>query len=83
MQRRFSDFYLKNNLLAVKDWACAVFLDDCKSIRAYLYICIRIQTYFDSFGVEYIPKEIKKFIGKNNSTANIKNTCTEHKHLIQ
>ena len=28
-------------------------------------------TYFDSFGVEYIPKEIKKFIGNKNIIANI------------
>ena len=28
-------------------------------------------TYFDSFGVEHISKEIKKFIGSKNITANI------------
>ena len=28
-------------------------------------------TYFDNFGVEHIPKEIKKFIDYKNSTANI------------
>ena len=28
-------------------------------------------TYFDSFGVEHIPKEIKKFIGNKNIQANI------------
>ena len=27
--------------------------------------------YFDSFGVEYIPKEIKKCIGNKNIKANI------------
>ena len=27
--------------------------------------------YFDSFGVEHIPKEIKKFIGNKNIKANI------------
>ena len=27
--------------------------------------------YFDSFGVEYIPEEIKKFIGNKNIKANI------------
>ena len=27
--------------------------------------------YFDSFGVEYVPKEIKEFVGYKNSTANI------------
>ena len=28
-------------------------------------------TNFDNFGVEYIPKEIKKFVGNKNITANI------------
>ena len=28
-------------------------------------------TYFDSFGVKHIPKEIKKFIGNRNITTNI------------
>ena len=28
-------------------------------------------TYFDSFGVEHIPKKIKKFIGSKNVMANI------------
>ena len=28
-------------------------------------------TYFDSFGVDHIPKDIKKFIGKTNITTNI------------
>ena len=27
--------------------------------------------YFDSFGIEYIPKEINKFIGNNNIKSNI------------
>ena len=28
-------------------------------------------TYFDSFGVEYIPKEAKQFIGNKNIITNI------------
>ena len=28
-------------------------------------------TYFDSFGAEHIPKEIKKFIDNKNTTTNI------------
>ena len=28
-------------------------------------------TYFDSFGVEHIPKEIRKFIGNKNIITNI------------
>ena len=31
-------------------------------------------TYFDSFGVEYIPKEIRNFIGNKNVTTNIYRT---------
>ena len=31
----------------------------------------KIATYFDSFEVEHIPKEIKKFIGNKNIIANI------------
>ena len=27
--------------------------------------------YFDSFGVEYVPKEIKRFIGRKNILTNI------------
>ena len=30
-----------------------------------------IVTYFDSFGVEYIPKEIRKFIGNKNDKTKI------------
>ena len=42
-------------------------LDEYKSIRTNwiaLYVNDKALTYFDSFGVEHIPKEIKKFIGK-------------------
>ena len=28
-------------------------------------------TYFDGFGVEHIPKEIKRFVDKKNITANV------------
>ena len=33
-----------------------------------MYVNDKKVTYFDSFGVEYIPKEIKKFIGNKNIT---------------
>ena len=35
--------------------------------------------YFDSFGVEHVPKEIEKFIGHKN----IKQTFLEYKQTIQ
>ena len=43
-------------------------LDEFKSIRSHwiaLYVNGNNIFYFHSFGVEHIPKEIKKFIGKN------------------
>ena len=42
-------------------------LDEFKSIGTHwipLYVNGNNTTYFDSFGVEHIPKEIKKFRGK-------------------
>ena len=36
-----------------------------------LYVLNNNVTYFDSFGVEHIPKEIKTFIGNNNIKTNI------------
>ena len=36
-----------------------------------LYVNNKTVTYFDSFGVEHIPKEIKKIIGNKNIIANI------------
>ena len=36
-----------------------------------IYVNAENVTYFDSFGVEYIPKEIKKFIGNKNIITNI------------
>ena len=36
-----------------------------------LYIQNNDVTYFDSFGVEHIPKEIKTFIGNKNIKTNI------------
>ena len=36
-----------------------------------LYVNAESLTYFDSFGVDHIPKEIRKFIGNKNTTTNI------------
>ena len=49
-------------------------LDEYSDIGTHwiaLYALNNIDTYFDSFGVEHISKEIKKFIGKKNIHANI------------
>ena len=36
-----------------------------------LYANNKTATYLDSFGVEYVPKEIKKFIANKNIIANV------------
>ena len=36
-----------------------------------LYVNNKTATYFDSFGVEHIPKEIMKFIDRKNIIKNI------------
>ena len=49
-------------------------IDEYSDIGTYsiaLYVNNQTVTYFDSVGVEHIPKEIKKFINNKNIIANI------------
>ena len=51
-----------------------VILDEYSDIGTHwiaLYVNAKTVTYFDSFRVEHIPKEIKKFINNKNIIANI------------
>ena len=71
---KFNAVYLRNNLPMIKDETYAINLDEQKSVETHwiaLYVNVDNATYIDSFGVEYIPKEIKKFIGKKNIITNI------------
>ena len=71
---KFIGFYLRNNLPEIKDKAYVINLDEFKSIETHwiaLYVNGIDIIYFDSFGVEHIPKEIKKFIGNKNIITNI------------
>ena len=66
---KFNDVYSRNNLPKVKDGAYVINLDDYKSIGTHwiaLYVNDNNIIYFDSFGVEHIPKKIKRFIGKKD-----------------
>ena len=63
---RFNGVYSRDNLQKIKDGAYIINLDeysDTGTHRAALYVQNNDVTYFDSFGVEHIPKEIKTFIG--------------------
>ena len=60
---KFNGVSSRNNLPKIRDWAYVINLDDFKSIGTHsiaLYVNINNVTYFDSFGVEHIPKELKK-----------------------
>ena len=73
-EAKFNGVYSRNNLPNIKDEAYVINLDDYKSIGTHwiaLYVNGNNTKYFDSFGVEHIPKEIKKFIGNKNIITNI------------
>ena len=73
---RFNCVYSRDNLpkRIKNETACIVNLDNYKNAATHwiaLYVKDNEVIYFDSFGVEYIPKELKKFIGHKNIKANI------------
>ena len=76
---RFNGVYSRDNLPerssteTIKNGTYIINIDEYSDIRTHwvaLYVNSKTVTYFDSFEVEHIPKEIKKFInnkGINNS----------------
>ena len=69
-ESKFNDVYSRDNLPnKIKDGAYVINLDEYSNIGTHwiaLYVKNNDITYFDSFGVEHIPKEIIKFIGRKN-----------------
>ena len=73
-ETRFNGVYLRENLPKIKDGAYMINLDKYDSIETHwiaLYVIDNNVTYFDSFRVEHIPKELRKFIGNRNIIINI------------
>ena len=71
---KFNGVYSRNNLPKINDGAYVINLDEYESIgtdRKALYVNANNIVYFDSFEVEHIPKEIKKFLGNKNIITNI------------
>ena len=63
---KFNGVYSRNNLSKIKDRAYIINLDEFESKVTHwvaLYVNGENVTYFDSFGVQNIPKEIRKLIG--------------------
>ena len=58
----------------IKNGVYLIILDEYRNIGTHwvaLYVNNKTIIYFDSFGVEHIPKEIMKFIGNKNIITNI------------
>ena len=67
-ESRFNGVYSRDNLPnKTKDGAYVINLDEYSNIGTHwiaLYVKNNDITYFESFGVEHIPKEIKAFINR-------------------
>ena len=74
-ESRFNGVYSRDNLPnKIKDGTYVINLDEYSDIGTHwiaLYVKNNGVTYFDSFGVEHIPKEIKRFIKNRNIKTNI------------
>ena len=78
----FNGVFLRNNLPKLKNGAYVINLDHSKNTGTHWIIIFMKSnevTYFDSFGVEYIPTEIMEKI-KNK---NIKTIFLEFKITVQ
>ena len=74
-ESRFNGVFSRDTLpKKIKDGAYVINLDEYEDIGTH-WIALFCEkngiVYFDSFGVEHIPEEIKKFIGNKNINANI------------
>ena len=72
---RFNGVFSRDNLpKQIKDGAYVINLDEHADTGTHwiaLFCNKNKIVYFDSFGVEHIPKEIKKFIRNKNIKTNI------------
>ena len=60
--------------MRIKDGAYVINLDEYADVGTHWIdlFCNRNEiVYFDSFGVEHVPEEIKEFVGNKNIKANI------------
>ena len=72
---RVNGVFSRDNLpKKLKDVAYIINLDEYADVGTYwiALLCSKSEIiYFDSFGVEHIPEEIKEFIGDKSIKANI------------
>ena len=72
---RFNGVFSRDDFTKkIKDGAYIINLDEYSDVGTHwiaLFYSRNKIVYFDSFGVEHIPEEIKEFIGNKNIKANI------------
>ena len=72
---RFNGVFSRNNLpKKIKDGAYVINIDESADVGTHwiALFCNRNEiAYFDSFGVEHVPEEIKEFIENKNIKAHI------------
>ena len=73
---RFNGVFSRDNMPInnIKNGAYVINLDEYHDIGTHwvaLYVNDKTATYFDSFGVEHIPREIMKFITHKKIITNI------------
>ena len=71
---KFNDVYSINNLPEINDGAYIINLDEYELIGTHWiawYVNGNNIIYFYSFGIEHIPKELKKPLGNKNIITNI------------
>ena len=75
MSQDFNGDYSRDNLRkTIKNGTYVISLDEYADVGPHwiaLYVKDNEVVYFDSFGVEHVPKEIKKFIRHKNIKTNI------------
>ena len=87
---RFNGVFSRDNLPKIKDGTYVINLDKYSDIRTH-WVALYVHnnnnknnnnnnngTYFDSFGVEHITKEIKAFINSNNNSKKKNNNIKKH-----
>ena len=73
-EKRFNGVYSRNNLLKLKNGAYVINLDHSKNTGTHWVVIFLREDeviYFNSFGVEYIPKEIMERIKNKNIKTSI------------
>ena len=83
---KFKGDYSRNNSPETKNVTYVINLDEYKSIGTHgigLYVkTSNDAAHFDSFGVEHVPKEVKKFIGSRSITIMCGCFCIRFIHFM-